>query len=380
MKKFFAVMMAVVMMLSLAACSGGSGEDKIKIGVIGCFTGEVAAYGNSTLHGIELYIDEVNAVGGINGKKVELVKYDDKADATEAVNAYNKLVSADEVVAIIGSVTSTPTIAISQASEADGIPMITATATHLDVTAYGKNMFRACFIDDLQAKTMANVAKANGVKNAAIIFNNSDSYSTGLAESFTKYCGEQGIAVVASESYGKDTADFSAQLTNVASKNPEIIFLPEYYNDVYLIAKQAREMGITVPFYGVDGCDGVLGIEGADVSYLEGCLFCNHYTTADEAEVVQNFLANYKKAFNEDPTAFSALGYDAAYIICSAIETAGVTEASPENYAAVVEAVKASVTDGVTGHITYENEDGTPTKATKVIEIKGGEYTFYGEY
>ena len=379
MKKFLALVLVFAMMFTMAACSGSSG-DTIKVGVIGCYTGEVAVYGNTPFQGIELYVDELNANGGINGKKVELVKYDDKGDATEAVNAYNKLVSADNVVAIIGSVTSTPTIAVSQASEADGVPIITATATHLDVTAYGNNMFRACFVDDLQAKTMANVAKANGVTKAAVIFNNSDSYSTGVQESFVKYCGELGIEIVASESYGKDATDFSAQLTNIAAKNPEIIFVPEYYNNVYLVAKQAREMGVTVPFYGVDGCDGVLGIEGADVSYLEGILFCNHYTTADESEVVQSFLSNYKAKYNEDPTSFSALGYDAALIMCNAIEAAGVTEASPEAYAKVIEAVRASATDGVTGHITYENADGTPTKATKVIEIKGGEYTFYGEY
>lgn len=379
MKKLLALALAVIMMFTLVACSGGS-EDTIKVGVIGCFTGEVASYGNATLNGIRLYVEELNAAGGINGKKVELVEYDDKGDATEAVNAYNKLVSADNVVAIIGSVTSTPTIAVSQASEADGIPIITATATHLDVTAYGKNMFRSCFIDDLQAKTMVNVAAANGVKTAAVIYNNSDSYSTGLYDSFVKYCGEQDIEVVAAESYGKDATDFSAQLTNISAKNPEIIFAPDYYNVIYLVLKQAREMGIDVPFYSVDGADGVLGIEGADPAYLEGLLFCNHYTTADESEVVQNFLKNYKEKYNEDPASFSALGYDAALIMCNAIAKAGVTEASPEAYAAIIEAVRASATDGVTGHITYENEDGTPSKATKVIEIKNGEYTFYGEY
>lgn len=380
MKKFIALALAVVMMLTMAACSGGSSDETIKVGVIGCFTGDVASYGNATLNGVRLYVEELNAAGGIDGKKVELVEYDDKGDATEAVNAYNKLVSADNVVAIIGSVTSTPTIAVSQASEADGIPIITATATHLDVTAYGGNMFRACFIDDLQAKTMVNVAVANGVKTAAVIYNNSDSYSTGLYDSFVKYCGENGIEVVAAESYGKDATDFSAQLTNISAKSPEVIFAPDYYNVVYLVLKQAREMGIDVPFYGVDGSDGVLGIEGADPAYLEGLLFCNHYTTADESEIVQNFLKNYKEKYNEDPASFAALGYDSALIICNAIEKAGVSEASPEAYAAIIEAIRASETDGVTGHITYENEDGTPSKPTKVIKVEGGEYKFYGEY
>ncbi len=380
MKKFLAMVLVAAMMLTMVACSGSSDEDTIKIGVIGCFTGEVASYGNATLHGIRLYVEELNAAGGINGKKVELVEYDDKGDSTEAVNAYNKLVSADNVVAIIGSVTSTPTIAVSQASEADGIPVVTATATHVDVTAYGSNVFRVCFIDDLQAKTMVNVAKANGVTKAAVIYNNSDSYSTGLYDSFVKYCNEQGVEIVAAESYGKDATDFSAQLTNIAAANPEIVFTPDYYNVVYLIAKQAREMGMEATLYGVDGCDGVLGIDGADVSYLEGLLFSNHYTTADEAEIVQNFLKNYKEKYDEDPASFAALGYDAALIVCNAIETAGVTEASDEAYEAIISAIRASVTDGVTGHITYDNEDGTPTKPTKVIEVKGGEYTFYGEY
>ncbi len=380
MKKFIAMVLVVLMVLSMVACSNSSDEDTIKIGVIGCFTGDVASYGNAALHGIRLYVKELNEAGGIDGKKVVLVEYDDKNDSTEAVNAYNRLVSADNVVAIIGSVTSTPTIAVSQASESDGIPIITASATHPDVTAYGSNMFRACFIDDLQAKTMVNVAVVNGVTKAAVIYNNSDSYSTGLYDSFEKYCKEQGVEVVAVESYGADATDYSAQLTNIAAANPEIIFAPDYYNVLYLILKQAREMGIEVPFYSVDGADSILGIEGANPEYIEGLLFCNHYSTKDESEIVQNFLKNYKEEYNEDPASFAALGYDSALIMCNAIKEAGVTEASEDAYAAIIEAIRSSVTDGVTGHITYENEDGTPTKPTKVIEVKGGEYTFYGDY
>ena len=379
MKKVLAIVLVVAMMFGMTACSG-SGSDTIKIGVIAPLTGDVAVYGNAVNDAVKLYTDKVNAEGGIDGKQIELVVYDDKGDATEAVNAYNKLVSSDQVLAIIGDVTSTPTIAVAQASVADNIPIITGTATHLDVTSFGTNMFRACFIDDLQARTMANLAVAQGVTKAAVIYNASDSYSTGLRDSFKTYCDSLGVEVVADEAYAKGDVDFNAQLTNIAAANPEVIFIPEYYNTFYLIASQARAMGITATFYGVDGTDGVLEIDGADVSVFDGIYFSNHYTTDDPSEVVQNFIADYQEAYGQTPNALAALGYDAAMILFDAIKRAGVYEPSAENWQAIIDALYQTDMQCVTGHITYDEGNGTPNKSTKVITIEDGVYHFYGEY
>jgi branched-chain amino acid transport system substrate-binding protein len=379
MKRVLAIVLVVAMMFGMTACSG-SGSDTIKIGVIAPLTGDVAVYGNAVNDAVKLYTDKVNAEGGIDGKQIELVVYDDKGDATEAVNAYNKLVSSDQVLAIIGDVTSTPTIAVAQASVADNIPIITGTATHLDVTSFGTNMFRACFIDDLQARTMANLAVAQGVTKAAVIYNASDSYSTGLRDSFKTYCDSLGVEVVADEAYAKGDVDFNAQLTNIAAANPEVIFIPEYYNTFYLIASQARAMGITATFYGVDGTDGVLEIDGADVSVFDGIYFSNHYTTDDPSEVVQNFIADYQEAYGQTPNALAALGYDAAMILFDAIKRAGVYEPSAENWQAIIDALYQTDMQCVTGHITYDEGNGTPNKSTKVITIEDGVYHFYGEY
>ena len=379
MKKVLAIVLVVAMMFGMTACSG-SGGDTIKIGVIAPLTGDVAVYGNAVNDAVKLYTDKVNAEGGIDGKKIELVVYDDKGDATEAVNAYNKLVSSDQVLAIIGDVTSTPTIAVAQASVADNIPIITGTATHLDVTSFGSNMFRACFIDDLQARTMANLAAAEGVTKAAVIYNASDSYSTGLRDSFNTYCDALGIEVVADEAYAKSDVDFNAQLTNIAAADPEVIFIPEYYNTFYLIGSQARAMGIDAIFYGVDGTDGVLEIDGADVSVFDGMFFSNHYTTEDTSDVVQNFIADYEKAYGQTPNALAALGYDAAMILFDAVKRAGLYEPSAENWQAIIDALYATDMQCVTGHITYDEGNGTPNKSTKVITINSGVYSFYGEY
>ncbi len=207
MKRVLAIVLVVAMMFGMTACSG-SGSDTIKIGVIAPLTGDVAVYGNAVNDAVKLYTDKVNAEGGIDGKQIELVVYDAKGDATEAVNAYNKLVSSDQVLAIIGDVTSTPTIAVAQASVADNIPIITGTATHLDVTSFGTNMFRACFIDDLQARTMANLAVAQGVTKAAVIYNASDSYSTGLRDSFKTYCDSSASRSLRMRPMPKVTVDF----------------------------------------------------------------------------------------------------------------------------------------------------------------------------
>ena len=387
------VMIAVCLAVSFTGC-GKNNTDTIKIGFIGPLTGDVAVYGISARNGAKMYISELNAAGGINGKQIEFIELDDKGDPTEAINAYNRLVANDEVVAIIGAVTSDPTKTVAQASQADGIPIITPTATHPDITLnYGKNIFRSCFLDPFQGSTMAKfVYDKLSAKTAAIIYQTTDSYSTGLMQSFTETAKEVGLTIVATEGYSKGDVDFKSQLTNIKEMNPDVLFVPDYYNNVYLIASQAKEIGLEATLIGVDGTDGVLQLDGADYTVFNGMYFANHYSTEDESELVQNFLKGYEKEYGTTPNAFATLGYDAAMILCAAIDTVNkagteITN-SAECWAEIIEALKATDLECVTGHITYD-ENSDPIKSCAIITVKAekdadgnisAKYELFGKY
>lgn len=373
---------AIVLLALLLLVPAAMAEDTIKVGVIAPETGNVAVYGIAARDGVKLYIDQFNAQGGVNGKPVELIIYDDKGDPVEAMNAYNKLVYDDEVAAIIGPVTSSPTFGVAEASVEDNMPCLTATATHPDVTTYGNNFFRVCFEDPFQGGTMARFAAAElGAKTAAIIYNTADAYSTGLKDAFTEAAAEAGLEIVATEGYATSDVDFKAQLTNIAGTNPDVLFVPDYSNTAYMICSQARELGVEATFLGVDGADGVLSIEGADTSVFEGMYFANHYSADDTGELVTSFRAAFEEAYGETPNSFAALGYDAAKILCQAlieVDNAGV-EIGPDSYQEVIDALQATDLEGVTGHIIFD-EDGNPVKDLTIIEIKDGAYTFYSKY
>lgn len=363
-KRILSLVCALAMLLSGASIALAEG-DVIKVGGLAPLTGDVAVYGIATQRGVDLYIEELNAAGGVLGKQVEIEWLDEKGDVTEALNAYNRL--AGEVVAIIGDVTSKPTIAVSELAAQDGIPMIAPPATAYDVTSAGENIFRACFLDPYQGQMMATFAAGKlGAKKVAVIYNNADDYSTGLAESFKAKAEELGAEVVAYESYATGDIDFKSQLTKISEAAPEAIFVPDYYNTVALIASQTREVGITAPLMGADGWDGVLGVVN-DPALVEGYYFCNHYSTEDTDEVVQNFLKNYEAKYGETPNAFAALGYDAAKILFTAMETAGTTES-----AAVVEAMKNTDLNGVTGNITFDDHRD-PQKSVAICQFVNGE-------
>lgn len=369
---------------SVAPSDGTATEGTIKIGVITPLTGDVAVYGTAVNNGIKLYTEQLNKAGGINGKEVQLVIYDDKGDATESLNAYNKLVTSDQVVAIIGPVTSSPTFGVAQKSVADNMPCITASATHPDVTKYGSNFFRTCFEDPFQGGKMASYAKEKlGASTAAIIYNTSDAYSTGLMEAFTAKAQEAGLSIVATEGYAKGDVDFNAQLTNISGKNPDVLFIPDYYNTAYLICSQARQLGIKSTFLGVDGTDGVLTIEGADTSVFDGMYYPNHYYSGDTSEKVQSFQTAYKAAYNQDPNSFSALGYDSAQIMFSAIKTTedgGQTiDTSAECRQTIIDSLKATDLDCLTGHITFD-ENNNPIKECTIIKIQGGKDEYVEKY
>ena len=363
MKKRFACLFLALMLAFGAAASAES----VKVGLIAPLTGEVAVYGNAVKEAVQLYIDDFNAAD--HPFDINLIIYDDKGDPTEAMNAYNKLVYQDDIAVLLGPVTSSPTFGVAEASVDDGIPALTPTATHPDVTTYGDNFFRACFEDPFQGGSMAKFASSElKATTAAIIYNNADTYSIGLRDAFMKTAEEVGLTVTTTEAYGASDIDFRAQLTNIIKTNPDVLFIPYYYNVTYMICSQARELGYTGTFLGVDGTDGVLAIEGADVSVFDGMYFANHYSADSDSPVTQAFIKEYTDKYGATPNALAALGYDGAMIVCDALERVnndGVKIDGESSYEAIIEALRATEVDGVTGHITFD-EHCDPIKSAYI--------------
>ena len=358
------------------ANNAGATGDTIKIGGLAPLTGDVSVYGVAVDNGVKMAVEEINADGGVLGKQIEYIVYDEKGDATEAVNAYNKLVQSDNVVAIVGDVTSKPTLAVAQQAAKDKIPLITASGTAENITQAGENIFRACFIDPFQGELMASYAsKKLEKKTAAIIYNISDDYSKGLYEAFEAAAGDLGIEVVQVEGYGKGTVDFKAQLTNIKSKNPDVIFLPVYYQDVALIAVQAKELGIEAQFLGADGWDGVIGqVDESNMDAVNGAYFCSQYSAQSDDPNLQAFLSKYKETYGMDASQFAVLGYDAMKMLAQAISEAGSTDS-----AAITSAMAAIDFTGLTGHMTFD-ENRNPVKSAAITQIDNGEYKFIEYY
>ena len=373
MKKFNGVLLGVTLLLT--ACGGAketsTEADVVKIGGIGPLTGPLAIYGVTSTNGSKLAMEEINKNGGILGKQVEYIVLDEKGDSTEAVTAYNKLVD-EGVVALIGDITSKPSLAVAEVAAQDNMPMITPTGTQFNITEAGPNVFRVCFTDPYQGVVLANFAKNNlNAETVAVVVNNSNDYSDGVAKAFIEQAEKLGLKVVAKEGYSDGDKDFRAQLTKILPTNPDVLVVPDYYEQVALITTQAREVGIKATFVGPDGWDGVAKtLDPSAYGAIENSYFTNHYSLQDQSEKVQNFLKAYKEAYNEEPSAFSALSYDAAYMVKAAIEKAGTTEKQ-----AVVDALKSLDYSGVTGHLTFD-EKNNPVKAVTVLKIVNGEYTF----
>lgn len=374
MKKFFPLF--VGLSLFLVAC-GGSKEntdnnaETIKVGAMGPLTGPVAIYGISATNGTKLAVEEINANGGILGKQIELNLLDEKGDSTEAVNAYNKLVDWG-MVTLIGDITSKPSVAVAEVAAQDKMPMITPTGTQLNITEAGSNVFRVCFTDPYQGLVLAKFAKEKlNAKTVAVMVNNSSDYSDGVANAFIEEAKNQNIEILAKEGYSDGDKDFRSQLTKIASKNPDVLFVPDYYEQDGLISIQAREIGIKSTILGPDGWDGVAKtVDKSSYSAIENVYFANHYSIKDTSEKVQNFINGYKNKFNDDPSAFSALSYDAVYLLKSAIEKAGSTDKE-----AIVKALKEIEFDGVTGHLVFDDKNN-PIKGVTMIKIVNGDYTF----
>lgn len=343
----------------------------IKIGGLGPLTGPLAIYGVTATNGSKLAFEEINKNGGILGKQVEFVLFDEKGDSTEAVTAYNRLVD-EGVVALVGDITSKPSLAVAEIAAQDNMPMITPTGTQFNITEAGPNVFRVCFTDPYQGVILANLAKNNLKANTvAIMVNNSSDYSDGVTEAFIKEAERLGLKIVAKEGYAEGDKDFRAQLTKVAATNPDVLLVPDYYEQVALITTQAREVGVKSTFIGPDGWDGVAkALDSSAYGAVENSYFTNHYSVEDTNEKVQNFLKAYREKYKDEPSAFSALSYDAVYLMKDAIEKAGSTDKD-----AIVKAMKESDFAGVTGHLRFD-EKNNPVKAVTVLKVVNGNYTF----
>ena len=367
-------MFIVGAMMLIGGC-GKSGEvakpETIKIGGMAPLTGALAIYGVTTTNGAELAVKEINENGGVLGKKIEYVMLDTKGDSTEAVMAYNKLVD-EKVAGIIGEVTSKPTLAVAEVAVQDNMPLITPTGTQVDITEAGPNVFRVCFTNPYQGKVLAITSKERlGADTVAVMLNNSSDYSDGIAKAFIEESEKLGMIVMGVEGYSDGDKDFRPQLTKLAAMNPDVILIPEYYEQAALIATQAREVGVKSIFVGSDGWDGIAKtLDKSSYAAIENSYFTNHFSMEDQSEKIQNFLKDYRETYKEDPSAFSALGYDAIYMMKSAIEKAGTTDKQK-----VVDALKGIEYDGITGYLTFDDHNN-PVKAVTVLKIENGKYIF----
>lgn len=370
-----------VFMGALTGCGGGSkgaDGDTIKVGGLLEMTGGSASFGISGKNGIDLALKKINEKGVLGGKKLSLVVADTKSEASEATNGMQKLISQDKVVAVIGPNQSSAVIASGAINNGAKVVDITPMGTNPDVTVDPKTKqvkpysFRTCFIDPFQGTVMASFASNElKVKRAAIYIDNTSDYAKGLAQFFKENFVKNGGQVVIEEAYLQKDTDFKSTLTKIKAAKPDFIYIPGYYQEVGLIVKQAREMGITVPMAGGDGWDSAKLPEIAGKAALKNTFFSSLYSPDDTSDLNKEFVAEYKKAYNTNPDVFAALAYDSALLVAKAIEDAG--SADPAKIAEAMAKIKGF--KGVSGEVTF-NEQHNPIKSAVIIEHKDGKQTF----
>ncbi|HEY3331362.1 MAG TPA: ABC transporter substrate-binding protein [Capsulimonadaceae bacterium] len=374
----FALPLLAITLISAGCNGGGPAPSGIVIGEYGAMTGEEATFGTSTDKGVQMAITEANAKGGVNGEKVAVKLYDDQGIPDQAKTVVTKLIQQDGVCAVIGEVASSNSLQAAPECQKSKVPMITPASTNAKVTQQGDYIFRTCFIDPFQGGVMASFAMHNlKAKTAAVLTDSSQDYSKGLAAAFKATFTKMGGKIVADEAYGKGALDYHSQLSTIKAANPDVLFVPGYYNNVGAIGRTARSVGVKVPLLGGDGWDSDKLFEGAAGS-LEGCYFSNHYSIQNTDPKVQAFVAQYKKDnAGESPDAMAALGYDATRILLAALAKAGKpadgSYTSDAYRAKLRDAIAATKDfDGVTGKITL-GADRNAIKPAVVLEIKGNE-------
>ena len=393
-KKFMCLMMAMVMVLSLVACGGSKAEETpaestgssseetaapsgaaFKLGGTGPLTGGAAIYGNAAKNGAQIAVDEINAEGG--AIQFELKYEDDQHDAEKAVNAYNALKDWGMQISL-GSVTSKPCEATSAETYADRIFALTPSASATAVTEGKDNMFQMCFMDPNQGSASAQYISDKGLATkVAIIWKNDDVYSKGIHDTFTAKAGELGLEIVSDTTFadGNDT-DFSVQLSDAQSNGADLVFLPMYYQPASLILAQAKSMGYAPTWFGVDGMDGILTMEGFDTSLAEGVMLLTPFNADSTDERTQNFVKKYQEQFGDIPNQFAADAYDCVYAYKQALENAGATaDMSAEDLcAAMIEQFTSMTFDGLTGDGMTWDASGAVSKSPKGMVIENGAY------
>ena len=398
-RQFLAVVGAVAAAGALSACgssssstassaasgaaSGSASGDTIKVGLLAPLTGDVSVYGIAVANGASLYIKQVNEAGGINGKQIELIQMDEQGDATQAVNCFTQMVD-QGITALIGDVTTTPTLAVVAETQDYNMPMVTASATAEAVTydaetdTVYQNVFRTTFTDPFQGVKMGDYATDKlGYTRAAVIYQIGADYNEGLATNFESEFAANGGEIVASETYSAGDVDFRTQLTTILAANPEVVYCPNYYEDVGQILSQAESVGLTVPFLGGDGWDGVT--QYATAEQLDGCYFCANYATGSNPDFESAYETEYGESY---PNGFAPLGYDAAMTVCyglQAAEEAGLEAGSDEYKQAVIDGIKGGEIEGVTGTFTFDDHND-PVKTAAILSFENGEAVFVEQY
>jgi branched-chain amino acid transport system substrate-binding protein len=361
MKKIVGALSLAMAGLLVLGCSGKS-EDVIKVGSIGPLSGPVAVYGVECKNGIELAVEEINAAGGVNGKLLKVVAEDDEGNPEKSVSAYKKLTTKDGIKLVIGSLTSGCTQAITQLAQAQKVLQIAPAATAPAITDAGNFIFRTCFIDPFQGTVGGKFSyETLGSRKAAVLYDIGNDYSVGLTDNFVATFESLGGKIVAKESYATGDKDFNAQLTKIKNANPDVVYLPDYYGTVALIAKQLRAQGINTPIVGADGWDGMNNDNAGD-EVLNG-FYSNHYATDSTEGAVQKFVEAFQAKYNKVPNAFAALGYDSVYMLKDAIAAAGSADSE-----AVRDALEKTDGDYVTGHLTFDDKRN-PIKSAVMLEV-----------
>lgn len=375
MKKFVAFVMAIAMVAAMFAVSASAEAGTVKIGVSGPLTGGAAVYGTCVARSAQIAVDEVNALGGL---QFELNSQDDEHDSEKAVSAYNSLKDWGMQI-FCGTVTTKPALAVGPEACDDRIFMLTPSASAVDVAYSGDNVFQICFADPMQGSVSADVISEKGLgTKIGVIYDSSDVYSTGILETFLDEADAAGLEVVCTESFTADTkADLSTQVTKCKEAGADLVFLPIYYAEASAILSYANQIGYAPVFFGVDGMDGILDVEGFDTSLAEGLYMLTPFAADSTDERTAAYVAKYRELYNETPNQFGADAYDAIWALYQACTEAGIdgTESNEEICDAMIAEFTSMTYDGITGLGMTWDEDGFVDKPGSIVVIKDGAYT-----
>ena len=371
MKKLVAIILTLALAMSFAIPA--MAEDAIKIGVIGPLTGPAAIYGTAVANAAKIAADEINALGGM---QLEIDAQDDEHDPEKSINAYNTTLDNGSLL-IVGTVTSGPCTAVASQAYEERIFMLTPSASSTDVIADKDNVYQVCFTDPAQGAASADYIAGKGLaKKVAVIYNNGDVYSTGIYQTFQSKAAEVGLEIVSTSTFTDDTTDFSVQVTEAKNAGAELVFLPIYYTPASMILTQAAAIVFKPIFFGVDGLDGILTMEGFDASLVEGVLLLTPFSADAKDEKTQNFVAKYTELYGDIPNQFAADAYDVIYSLYAALTAAEVTaDMSAEQINEALIGQFTSMTfNGLTGQNMTWDETGMVSKVPAAVEVKDGKY------